>query len=745
MKIPVKNNSDILKLLQGNNVLPKFNGEKEKFFTWRSRFLSFVHNHNYSFENKLLALENTLSSEVTSAVGGILTFTWSEYKRIIRKLEKLYGNKADLLTSLLNHLQSIPLIGSKNVKELQTLVNSLRSYARAFKEGGQRKLFKQKSIANAILNTCEHDLVREFRREVKRKTIKLRPKPLIRYLQRELEFLLEEKEACLNSKIKIPSVSYTYGEVTDSSKNPKAEFTKKDSTRAKVETENANGHANPKPRCTFCTAPDYWDKTNNVPNHTHIRECPEFLKLSEDDRMTKCYEQKRCYRCLVKGHRINKCPTRWVRCAYCPKNHNTLLHNARYKRRNNPETNAPANFFADDEDVSDYVASDIEQEEPVQQTSSDFSLTFGNQRPTKVSLRTVPIKVINKNKEIHAIFLLDDGTNISVISEEGAKQLELWGKPAPISLKGVAGTHKAARGYYSKIRIVAGDVDAQIDVQIIPNATDGIPVTDWNKYKHLWPHLRDIQFPACTDNTKVMGILGTAQSILMSAKEPDIVRGINDPSARHTPLGWTAIGLTEPLAKSANESFHFLSLQQQHSFYFSELRSNIARLANTIEVVEGQVKAYGEDDIEKDVEVVDCLCDIETAVIQSENFINARPLCRLSLDPLDFETLTPNSFLVNRLKESLYPTFESTAKVLTRRWYMMRELTDSVWENFQNLPRVNFCKMFPEFRNILQSVNFRRKRRFSKLYHRPIFLHKTFQNLSRANFRKSFPKFQNVL
>ena len=244
-------------------------------------------------------------------------------------------------------------------------------------------------------------------------------------------------------------------------------------------------------------------------------------------------------------------------------------------------------------------------------TSSDFSLTFGNQRPTKVSLRTVPVRVINKNKEIQAIFLLDDGTNISLISEEGAKQLELWGKPVPISLKGVAGTHKVARGYYSKVRIVAGEVDAQIAVQIIPNATDGIPVTDWNKYKHLWPHLRHIQFPRCTDNSRVMGILGTAQSVLMSAKEPDIVGGVNDPSARHTPLGWTAVGLTEPLTRFANESFYFLSLQQQHSFYFCELRSNIARLANSVQVVEGQVKAYGEDDIDKDVELVDYLCEME--------------------------------------------------------------------------------------------------------------------------------------
>ena len=57
-----------------------------------------------------------------------------------------------------------------------------------------------------------------------------------------------------------------------------------------------------------------------------------------------------------------------------------------------------------------------------------------------------------------------------------------------------------------ELKGITGDVSMIVNAYSVNRITGNMPVVDWNKYKHRWPHLRNIDFP-CSSRRPVVNML----------------------------------------------------------------------------------------------------------------------------------------------------------------------------------------------------------------------------------------------
>ena len=67
-----------------------------------------------------------------------------------------------------------------------------------------------------------------------------------------------------------------------------------------------------------------WKGKECVANHL-LKQCPEFIKMTEGQRLTHLRKVNRCFNCFRLGHSANKCQSK-TSCGKCEKAHNTMVH-----------------------------------------------------------------------------------------------------------------------------------------------------------------------------------------------------------------------------------------------------------------------------------------------------------------------------------------------------------------------------------------------------------------------------------
>ena len=150
--------------------------------------------------------------------------------------------------------------------------------------------------------------------------------------------------------------------------------------------------------CIFCPG---------LENHT-ADECKKAEKMPYEQIRAIIIEEKACWRCLKKGHRVVDCRQKqWIQCKICnATNHHTLLHIDRINNNENVQA------------VSYKVCTKI---------STIMPLAVG--------------QLIGPNgKSARVNVMLDIGSDTSFIREDLAKSLKLHGKHVEMSINGINGT-----------------------------------------------------------------------------------------------------------------------------------------------------------------------------------------------------------------------------------------------------------------------------------------------------------------
>lgn len=169
-------------------------------------------------------------------------------------------------------------------------------------------------------------------------------------------------------------------------------------------------------------------------------------------------------------------------------------------------------------------------------------------KKTMKSLRTVAVKVANPQNRMRrkiVNILLDDGSNRSFIDKQLFVDLKLTGRETLVTAQGLNGVKIREFSTLSQIEITSllkPEFKKTICVRTKSDLADRTIVVDWNYHKQKWDHLKNLVFPPCNVTSSVDIIVGNDYPSLLQSLNEVPGKGINQPYARLTLLGYTAIG-----------------------------------------------------------------------------------------------------------------------------------------------------------------------------------------------------------
>jgi len=212
-------------------------------------------------------------------------------------------------------------------------------------------------------------------------------------------------------------------------------------------------HSNKPSTCFLCSSNYY------------IANCPQYNSKSVQQRIAIINKHKLCYNCLGL-HRASSCRI-IKRCQKCGHKHHTTIH-----QKNNPKT-----------DNSSSAPSKSEKTSSIEPKSTETHVLHSSieQRPScsYALLATAQILVIVHNGEItKARALIDQGSEISLVSERLVQLLHLTRSHSSISLIGVGGkkgnkikdlTHFTIRSHFDT------NSEISISAHILSKLTSSVP------------------------------------------------------------------------------------------------------------------------------------------------------------------------------------------------------------------------------------------------------------------------------
>lgn len=268
-------------------------------------------------------------------------------------------------------------------------------------------------------------------------------------------------------------------------------------------------------------------------NYDHeLYRCHKFINMPAETKLRSVAKLKLCKNCLFK-HANDKC-TSIKRCKECNSEHHTMLHDAcagslrstmplpiEPKSLAQAATPLPTKPHSNKPHTANHVAADDEE----------------------VLLATILLKI----KAIDGSYvtlraLLDQGSQITLISENAAQLLGLPRRKFSASVSGVGISPKQSKSLVSlECKSIYDDYSFNTEASIIPRVISDLPNVTFSK--RSWPHIQHIKLADPEYNvSKPIDILLDAcvySDVIMSG----LVKGAhNAPIAQQTKLGWILSG-----------------------------------------------------------------------------------------------------------------------------------------------------------------------------------------------------------
>ena len=269
-----------------------------------------------------------------------------------------------------------------------------------------------------------------------------------------------------------------------------------------------------KSKCFLCSKPH------------ELENCPEFLKMSVEERTAFARTKGLCFACLTKGHMTRQCEQK-KQCTICKKPHVTALH---FKDRPSLRNDQPPEG-SNDETSKTTLA------------SSCASICHANNHSVTTSALIVPVWLHHKDdpsREVQVYAVLDDQSDTCFVTNEVCEELELEGPTLTLEL----GTMHAVENIStSKIDgLVVSRHDKLVKIELpksytreqIPARKEQIPRPETAE---AWKHLRPIasKIPPYYEDLKVGLLIGN--NCVQAIKPRDVIPGKpRDPYAIRTAL-----------------------------------------------------------------------------------------------------------------------------------------------------------------------------------------------------------------
>lgn len=294
-------------------------------------------------------------------------------------------------------------------------------------------------------------------------------------------------------------------------------------------------------------------------NH-YLRMCTAFLQSSVADRRNIAKQKRICFNCLVHGHFITECKNR-RRCQVCNQNHHTLLHQhdsstSELNPSAAPQITPAAQHSAPSTNSAAASSSQLHSS-VVSHTASHSA------RPAKVLLATAIIKAVSSTGDLHSLrALIDQGSEVSFLTENAAQLLQLPGVAANWPVHGIGNTYAGRVRSVVQLEIRSShhtEFALRADTLVMKSITGMLPHSRCTY--SAWPHIANLTLADPTFATPGTIDILLGGDVYKHIIMPGMLKGADDaPLAQSTVFGWILSGQVEQNAQRDQLYTHLSAL-----------------------------------------------------------------------------------------------------------------------------------------------------------------------------------------
>ncbi|XP_055604381.1 uncharacterized protein LOC129752630 [Uranotaenia lowii] len=503
--------------------LPSFNGNPEEWPLFLATFESSTKMCGYTAEENMLRLQRCLGGKARESVRSQLLHP-SNVDGVISTLEMLYGRPEYIINTLIQKIRSLPAPKEDKFETLVDFAIAVRNMVATVKAC---------KIDDYLYNaSLRQELVERLPPMIKLTwavNIKNIPRVTLEEFSDWLYSLAEAASAVTDKPYTAAPETKRKGRKDDGFLNAHHESFPMPDTQMLASQQFHNTNFQQNTGCVICQ--------NNCES---LDKCTTFTQMNLPSRWASLRNANLC-RCCLKRHR-GAC-RRSIPCGVngCSAKHHPLMHN-----------NSSFNPLP--------VSSNPE---PQPGTSSrnvvEMNLNTHRSTSSHVLFRYVPVILHNNGTEIYTYAFLDDGSSLTLLEEDLAKELKLEGISSPLCIYWTADTHR----YEDSSRLVS------LQISGVKNRANKIRLSevhtvkrlklppqslDFNKMAEQYHHLQGLPIKSyqCVRPRILIGINNVRVTLALDSREGKI----DQPVATKTRLGWVLCGRNSDSQQTANDVSH---------------------------------------------------------------------------------------------------------------------------------------------------------------------------------------------
>ncbi|XP_067210840.1 uncharacterized protein [Linepithema humile] len=499
--------------------LPKFNGNMENWLTFKDFFsTSVLVNPTLSDVQRLQYLKASLVGNAAHLLK-YTTITALNFKPAWESVVSYYENKRLLVSSTLQSFFNIKKMTKESAKELENLYTTVNQLLKSLETMGRPVAHWDDILVFVITQRLDLDTLKAWEHHLGGE----RDPPTWSQLREFLGIRQRSLQAIDKSKFDKPKVAAQTGALKSHFQGHSKESSSK--SIASI-------------TCGICGT-----------NH-HPATCAQYASKSQEVKRKLIIKHHLCFNCLG-AHKISNC-TSTRRCIKCGQKHHTSLHlekSANDKRTRSDNSKAS-------------VASEKDKENKTPNAKVLFANAdqAGNHSQILLATARIIVRSSNGNSTI-ARALIDQGSEISLVTERLAQRLKLPRIKSSIPLVGVGGqSSNKTRGFVSfTIRPhFTSTFEKVISAHILSALTTAIPTLKVSSKS--WKHLEGLQLadPYYSNPGEIDLLLGA--DVYGQLIDTGIVKGGSDsPIAQQTQLGWIVSGPTSSVRPTCHMQSYCIS------------------------------------------------------------------------------------------------------------------------------------------------------------------------------------------
>nr|XP_037875903.1 uncharacterized protein LOC119630464 [Bombyx mori] len=476
--------------------LPDFYGNYSKWISFKDLFLETIHNNpTINKAQKMKHLKTKLKGEAESLVQH-LSVCAENYNSCWDILVQRYDNRRLQFSSFFNTMMSLPVIHQPDANNLKKMHDVIKECMNGIANIGLDTTTWDPMIVHLMLPKLDSTTLNDYMNEIRDH----------RELQNLQDFLyfLECKFMAYETAKSTKSVKNTTSEYTShwkpaNNKQPVKKFTY-DSKKT------YNYHAT-YGKCPNCNG-----------NHV-LMQCAKFINMDTAQRNHTVAKLKLCKNCLY-SHNNEECKSAKT-CKECNMKHHTMLHNVNWKIPANGKNNFGQQASSSQQQASNHLSSD----------------------KTEILLTTTLLKIkAYDGTYVKLRALLDQGSQVNLITENAAQVLRLPRKRFAATISGVGSVSGDCRGQLNlSCKSINSEYDFEIQALIMKKLTNNLPNATFEKSN--WPHLENLKLadPDFNISRPIDLLLGADvySDIILNG----VLKGsCQSPVAQQTHLGWILCG-----------------------------------------------------------------------------------------------------------------------------------------------------------------------------------------------------------